>query len=92
MKIKDKFNLGDEVARHAVFSLELLLSSNFHLRAGYDHQRRKELTIPGRGGLVGYSMGGGFRVNRFHISYGRSWYHISSASNTITLSTDLASF
>ncbi|MDQ3073756.1 MAG: hypothetical protein M3Q97_10895, partial [Bacteroidota bacterium] len=65
-------------------------SQNFNLRIGYNHQRRKEMTIENNRGAVGYSFGVGLRVSKFHLSYGRSVYHLAAASNTFTITTDLS--
>src|SRR5690606_22454383 len=48
---------SEKIARHLILGGELLLSENFHVRVGYNHQRRKEMTLPDRLGPVGFSYG-----------------------------------
>jgi hypothetical protein len=90
--IEKKTSVADIMGRHIIIGAEILISKNFHIRAGYNHQRRKEMTIPDRRGFVGYSYGFGFRVSKFNVSYGRAAYHIGGASNTFTISSDLSRF
>jgi hypothetical protein len=90
--VEDKITLGDKILRHFVFGGELLLSKNFHVRAGYNFQRRKELGIESKMSTVGLSWGFGFRISRFHLSYGRATYHLAGASNHFTVTTDLGEF
>ncbi len=90
-EIKDKKpSVADMIGRHINIGAEILISKNFHIRAGYNHQRRKEMTIPDHRGFVGYSYGFGFRVSRFNVSFGRAAYHIGGASNTFTLTSNLS--
>jgi len=69
-----------------------MLTKNFFLRAGYNYQRRKELKIPEKRGATGFSFGFGFRIYKFHISYGRAVYHLAGPSNNFSVSMDLNSF
>jgi hypothetical protein len=88
----EKITFGDKLLRHVIIDLELLLSKNFHVRAGYNFQRRKELGIEEKMSTVGLSWGLGFRISKFHISYGRATYHLAGASNHFTLSANLGEF
>lgn len=83
---------GDKLSRHIVFGGEILLSKSFHLRAGYNFQRRKELKVDTRSGIAGFSFGFGLRINRFHISYGYAKYHLAGGPNHFTISTNLSDF
>jgi len=88
----EKITFGDKLLRHVIVGSELLLSKNFHIRAGYNFQRRKELGIEGKMSTVGLSWGFGFRVSKFHLSYGRATYHLAGASNHFTLASNLGEF
>lgn len=88
----EKITFGDKLIRHVIIGAEILLSKNFHIRAGYNFQRRKELGIEDKMGTVGLSWGLGFRVSKFHISYGRATYHLAGASNHFTLAANLGEF
>ncbi|MFN3917997.1 MAG: type IX secretion system protein PorQ [Flavobacteriales bacterium] len=81
-----------KTALHLVFNTELLISKNFHVRMGYNYRRRYEMKLDTRPGTVGLSWGFGFRINKFHLSYGRAAYHLTGGTNLITVSTRLTSF
>lgn len=83
---------GDKLMRHIVIGGEFIVTKNFFLRAGYNYQRRKELKIPEKRGASGFSFGFGFRIYKFHISYGRAVYHIAGPSNNFSVSVDLNNF
>lgn len=88
-----KFNIfGDKLMRHIVIGGEFILTKNFFLRAGYNYQRRKELMIPEKRGMDGFSFGAGLRIYKFHISYARAVYHLAGASNNLSISFDINSF
>ena len=102
LSTKTDFNTGvtsvvvppfsEQIFRHLIFGVEVIISKNFNLRVGYNHEMRKEMTIENNRGLVGYSFGAGFRVNRFHISYGRSLYSVAGGTNTFTITTNFNDF
>ncbi|PSK85322.1 type IX secretion system protein PorQ [Prolixibacter denitrificans] len=81
-----------KVMRHLIFGAELLPSKNFTIRVGYNHQRRKELSVESRPGMVGFSAGFGVRISRFNLSYGLASYHIAGASHHFSISTNLSQF
>ena len=81
-------NLG----RHIIINTEFLVSENFNIRFGYNYLRRADLKIDEDLGAVGFSFGLGFRVNKFHLSYGRSAFHQAAATNTFSISTRLSDF
>jgi len=83
---------GDKLMRHIVIGGEFIISKNIFIRLGYNYERRKELNIPEKRALDGFSCGFGFRVYRFHFSYGRAIYHVAGASNTFSISMDINSF
>jgi len=81
-----KVPFTEKFFRHFTFGGELVLSDNFHLRFGYDHQRRKEMQIPLKPGLVGFSLGFGLRISKFYLSYGNTIYHVAGTSNNFSIS------
>jgi hypothetical protein len=83
---------GDKLMRHAVFGGEILLTKNFNIRLGYNYERRQEMIVNSRRGLVGLSFGIGLKISKFHLSYAHSNYHIAGGSNTISLTTNLSDF
>jgi len=88
----EKITFGDKLLPHFIVGAELLLSKNFHIRGGYNFQRRKELAVESKLSTVGLSWGFGFRISKFHFSYGRSTYHLAGASNHFSLSSNLGEF
>jgi len=83
---------GDKLMRHLVFGVEFLLGKNFHIDLGYNYKRRQEMKVSVRPGMVGFSMGFGFKVSKFHFAYGRSTYHLAGATNHFSLTTNLSEF
>lgn len=71
----------DEMFRHLVFGAEFVPSKSFMVRLGFNYKRRAELALDNSPGLVGFSWGVGFRIKKFHISYGSARYHIAGSSN-----------
>jgi hypothetical protein len=89
--INEKIPFSEKIARHFNFGAEILITKNFNVRVGYNHERRKEMVVEdGKRGAVGFSYGFGFKVSKFVVSYGRSNYHIAGGSNTFTLSSNLS--
>ncbi len=90
---QNKFKtFGDKLMRHFVIGGEFMLTKNFFLRGGYNYQRRKELKIPERRGMTGFSFGFGLKVYKFHISYARAVYHLAGASNNFSIAFDINNF
>jgi len=83
---------GDKLMRHIVFGTEFFLGDNFHIDAGYNYKRRKEMMVNAHPGMVGFSMGFGFRVSKFHFSYGRASYHLAGGTNHFSLTVNLSEF
>lgn len=89
---KDKDGFFENVARHSIVSLEFIPSENFIIRFGYNYQRRRELLVEEKTGLVGFSFGFGLRISKFHLSYGRAAYHQAGATNTFSVVTRISDF
>jgi hypothetical protein len=82
----------DNLMRHMVFGVEILPTNNFFFRLGYNYRRGQELKVSTRPGTIGFSWGFGFRISKFHLSYGRAAYHLAGASNHFTVGTNLSTF
>jgi hypothetical protein len=85
-------NIFSEGFKHLVFGGELVLSKSFMVRVGFNYRRRAELAHEIKPGLIGFSWGLGFRIKKFHISYGSAKYHLAGPSNHFTVSTNLSSY
>lgn len=79
----------DNAFRHLVFSGEFYLGKALRLRFGYNHLRRKELTVTARNGLVGFSFGAGIHIKRFQVNYGLANYHLAGSAHHFSISTKL---
>jgi len=89
------FNDGlDNFFRHFIFNGEFLLgkTQGLKLRFGYNHLRRKELSLANFRSLAGFSGGIGLRIKGFNIDYGVGYYHLAGAANHISIRTDLSRF
>lgn len=75
--------------RHLTFQLEAPLTKNFHLRAGYDFNRRKELGLEQRPGASGFSFGTGLYFRRFSIDYGFIIYSSAGFNNVFKITLNL---
>lgn len=84
--------LGDKLLRHAIIGMEFLPGENFYVNLGYNYQRRQELKVPVRVGMVGFSWGFGLKIKKYRFSYGRATYHLAGASNHFSLSVNLSEF
>lgn len=84
--------VADMLMRHLIFGVEFVPAKNFFIRGGYNYRRRKEMIEDGRAGMTGFSWGFGFRVAKFHLSYGSTAYHLGGTSNYFTVTTNLGDF
>ncbi len=89
---KKKKHIVDNTLRHIVVGGEFLITKNFNIRLGYNYQRRKELKVESRPGMAGFSLGAGFKISKFNISYAWSSYSIAGGSNTFSIITNLSDF
>ena len=83
---------ADNLMRHVVLGTEFLIGKNFHVDLGYNYKRRKEMSVNARPGMVGFSAGFGFRVSKFHFSFGRASYHLAGGTSHFSLTTNLSEF
>jgi long-subunit fatty acid transport protein len=97
-KDEDEFPVGksDDVVkqfmRHVILGVEFIPTDNFLIGLGYNFQRRWELSYSENPGAVGLSGGFTVKVSKFRISYAIASYHLSSTSNTFSISTNLSEF
>ena len=94
---KEKSQLAtgfDNLMRHVSIGTEIDLSKQgtFKLRFGYNHLRRKELTVQNLRSLAGISFGFGIKIKRIQIDYGNMVYHLAGSVNHFSISTNLKRF
>lgn len=83
---------GENLMRHLVFNAEILLTKNFHLRVGYNYNRRQQLKIEDKPGAAGFTYGLGLRIAKIHLSYARAAYTLAGVSNHFSVSVKFDDF
>ncbi len=86
------FNIADNIFRHSIVSAEFIPTRNFMLIFGYNHQRRREMTVATRPFLVGFSAGVYLKLYKIRFSYGIAVYHLAGASQHFSIVLNLADF
>ncbi|MFZ9939878.1 MAG: type IX secretion system protein PorQ [Bacteroidia bacterium] len=81
----------DEAFRHFVLQSELLLSKNLQFQFSYNHQRRKELTLPTRSGSSGFAWGFALHTKRFRLDYSRAAMTLSGTTHQFSVSSTMKS-
>lgn len=90
---RSRFDIfGDRLMRHVILGVEFLVGKNIFLDLGYNYRRRKEMKVNAHPGMVGFSMGFGFRISKFRFAFGRASYHLAGGTNHISLTTNLSEF
>ena len=89
---KSKDTFSENLMRHFVVGVEVLIGKNMFLRGGFNYRRRQELKAPDRTGLAGISFGAGIKIYKFHLSYSRATYNLAGASNHLTITTRFSDF
>lgn len=84
----------DNVFRHLIFNMELSMGSsgNFKIRGGYNHFRRKELSLSTFRSIAGFSFGVGIKIKQFNLDYGLGYYHLAGANNHLSILTNINRF
>ncbi|MCC7506766.1 MAG: type IX secretion system protein PorQ [Saprospiraceae bacterium] len=84
----------DNFFRHFIFSGEFLLGRNesFRIRLGYNHLRKKELSVRNYRSLAGFSGGVGFKISRFRLDVGYAAYHLAGGVLHVGIGTNLKDF
>ncbi len=80
--------------RHMIINGEFLIgkAENLRLRLGYNHQRRKELSLANINSFSGFSYGFGIKIHRFRFDFGHTTYHLAGGTNHISISTNMSEF
>jgi hypothetical protein len=84
----------DNFFRHLIFNGEFLLGANegFRIRFGYNHLRKKELSVQNYRSLAGFSGGLGVKIKRFRIDMGYDAYHLAGGTVHFSFGTNLNEF
>ncbi len=68
---------------------EILFSDNFHVLLGYDHNRKRELTLDETAGGAGFSYGFMIRMKKYQFRFSRATYQAAGGTSFISLQTNL---
>lgn len=92
--IVEETGFVDNLFRHLNIGGEFLLGKRglFKLRFGYNHMRRKELSLLDFRSLAGFSGGVGISIKGFKLDYGLGYFHVAGAAHHLTISTDMNRF
>lgn len=84
----------NNVLRHFSLGGEMLLGKKeqFNLRLGYNHLRKKDLSVADYTTFGGLSYGIGFKIYKFKIDYSYAKYHIAGGTNQFSITTSINSF
>lgn len=84
----------DNFFRHFIFNGEFLLGRNesFRIRLGYNHLRKKELSVRNYRSLAGFSGGVGIKISRIRIDVGYAAYHLAGGVLHFGVGTNLKDF
>lgn len=84
--------ISDKVLRHLVPGGEFNIANLLKFRFSYNYQRRQEMKINDKKGMVGFSWGLGVKIAGFQIDYARSAYHLSGSPNFISITKNMGDF
>ena len=76
----------DRLSRRLVIGVEVIISKNFQLRAGYNFLQRRELSVEMRRAMVGFSFGAMLNIKGFEVSFSRTIRQVSGGTTGIALS------
>ena len=75
---------------HLLVGGELAIGKNLFLRASYNYETYRNMGVPKKRSLVGFSAGFGVKIKAFQIDYARSRNNIVGSPNFLTLRVDLS--
>jgi len=85
-----KISIGDNALRHLSLGTELLLGELTHLRLGYNHQMRRELSPENRKKLTGFAWGFGIELYKIHVNYASSAFFPGITTNQFSIVFNIA--
>lgn len=82
-------NFADQIFKRMSIGGEILFSDNFHVLLGYDHNRKRELTLEETAGGAGFSYGFMIRMKKYQFRFSRATYQAAGGTSFISLQTNL---
>ena len=87
---EDSTGTFDHIMQHMVVATQFFIGDKIELTAGYNHLRRRELSIPNtENGLTGFSFGCGVLLPMLQLRYARAYQSNSKAINQFGLDIQL---
>ena len=80
---------GKKLLNHVVIGMDLLLSQNFYIAAGYNLRRSDQMQVNGSSHWAGFTAGAGLQIKRFKLGAAYGKYHVSSSSFVFNLAYSL---
>ena len=77
---------------HLIIGGEVAIGKNLFVRASYNYETYRNLTVPQKRSLVGLSAGFGVKIKMFQLDYAISRNNIVGAPHFLTLRVDLSKF
>ncbi|MDC0249548.1 type IX secretion system protein PorQ [Flavobacteriales bacterium] len=92
LEIKEE-SIAKTALRHLIIGGELNpFRKSLFIRAGFNFQRRFDLSLSTYPALVGFSWGIGFKISKLGLDYSRVSYHLSGTPNNFSIATNLSTF
>jgi hypothetical protein len=80
----------DKFFRHIVIASQIYIGDKLEVSLGYNHLRRKELSVGEAGnGLNGFSLGVGALFSKIQVRFARAYYQNNTAYNQLGLNLQL---
>jgi hypothetical protein len=90
--IEEEISTGDKIMRHIIVGTEMVFSKNFNIRLAYNHQRRREMSLPDNRGFTGFSWGFSLKLFKMNVSYGNAGFFPRRGSHHFSLLIDTKTF
>ncbi|MCP4457041.1 MAG: type IX secretion system protein PorQ [Cytophagales bacterium] len=82
-------NFADKILKRLSIGGELMFSRNVHFLFGYDHNRKRELTLEQTAGGAGFSYGLMIQMKKYRFRFSRATYHAAGGTSYISLQSNL---
>lgn len=83
---EDSTGTLDHIMQHVVLATQFFIADKIEITAGYNHLRRRELSIANTSnGLTGFSLGAGVLLPKLQLRYARAYQSNSKAYNQFGL-------
>ncbi len=81
----DNPNFADNLLKRVSIGGEVIFSENVNFLFGYDHNRKRELTLEQTSGGAGFSYGLMIRLKKYEFRFSRATYHAAGGTSYVSL-------